>query len=55
MPEPRDKHEGRYAVLVVHRGEHTLAVALEAQDNEAPQSLQPKLVAMVKTALTRLP
>jgi hypothetical protein len=55
VPEPRDKYEGRYAILVVHQGEHTLAVALEAQDNEAPQSLQPKLMTMVKTALPRLP
>jgi hypothetical protein len=53
-PAPRDKHEGRYAVLVVRQGVHTMAVALETQANETPQSLQPKLMTMAKTALAKL-
>jgi hypothetical protein len=54
-PKPRAKYEGVYAVLVVRQGVHTMAVALETQGTETPQSLQPKLVAMAKTALGRLP
>ena len=54
FPKARDQYEGSYAVLVVHQGAHTLALALEAQGKEAPPSLQPKLVAMAKTALPRL-
>ena len=54
FPKARDQYEGNYTVLVVHQGAHTLAVALEAQGSEAPTSLQPKLVAMAKSALPRL-
>lgn len=54
FPKARDQYEGNYAVLVVHQGAHTLALALEAQGSEAPPSLQPKLVAMAKAALPRL-
>ena len=54
FPKARDKYEGNYAVLVVHQGTHTLALAIEAQGNESPPSLQPKLLAMAKTALPRL-
>ena len=54
FPKPRDQYEGNYAVLVVHQGAHTLALALEAEGKEAPPSLQPKLVAMAKAALPRL-
>jgi hypothetical protein len=53
-PKPRDRHEGNYAVLVVRQGVHTMAVALEAQGNEAPQSLQPQLMAMARAALAKL-
>jgi hypothetical protein len=53
-PKPRDKYEGNHAVLVVRQGVHTMAVSLEAQGTETPQSLQPKLTAMAKTALARL-
>jgi len=55
FPKPRDQYEGNYAVLVVHQGAHTLALAVEAEGKETPPSLQPKLVAMAKTALPRLP
>ena len=54
FPKARDKYEGNYAVLVVHQAAHTVALALEAQGSESPPSLQPKLVAMAKTALPRL-
>jgi hypothetical protein len=53
-PKPRDKHEGTHAVLVVRQGVHTLAVALETEGAETPQSLQPKLMAMAKLAIGRL-
>ena len=55
FPKARDQYEGNYAVLVVHQGAHTLALALDAQGNDLPSSLQPKLMAMAKTALPRLP
>jgi hypothetical protein len=44
----------RHAVLVVRQGAHTLAVALEAQKTQAPPSLQPQLISMARTALSRL-
>jgi hypothetical protein len=44
----------RHAVLVVRQGPHTMAVSLEAQKTEAPQSLQPKLTSMAQTALSKL-
>lgn len=54
-PKPRDQYEGQYGVLVVSRGQHTLAVALETEKAETPQSLQPKLIAVAKAAIARLP
>ena len=44
----------RHAVLVVRHGPHTMAVSLEAQKAEMPESLQPKLMSMAKTVLAKL-
>jgi hypothetical protein len=54
-PKPRDEYEGRYQMLVVKKGAHTFAIALEAQKNESTESLQPKVMALAKMALARLP
>ena len=54
FPKARDQYEGNYAVLVVHRGAHTVAFAIEAQGTETPQSLQPKLLALAKAGLAKL-
>lgn len=54
-PKPRDEYEGRYQILVVKKGAHTVAIALEAQKNESTESLQPKVMALAKIALARLP
>jgi len=54
-PKPRDEYEGRYEMLVVKKGPHTVAIALEAQKNESTESLQPKVMALAKMALARLP
>jgi hypothetical protein len=48
-------HEGRYQILVVKKGVHTVAIALEAQKDESTESLQPKVMARAKMALARLP
>ena len=50
-----DKHRGQHAVLVVRKGPHTMAARLQAEGNETPQSLQPKLMTMAKAAAARLP
>jgi hypothetical protein len=44
----------QHAVLVVRRGPHTMAVSLEALKPQTPQSLQPMLMSMAKTALAKL-
>jgi len=44
----------RHAMLVVRQGQHTVAVSLTARKTESPQALQPKLIAMAKTALAKL-
>jgi hypothetical protein len=54
FPKPRDQYEGNHAILVAHQGVHTVAVSLEAQGSETPQSLQPRLTAMAKAALAKL-
>lgn len=43
-----------HAVLVVRQGPHTMAVSLVAQKAQTPQSLQPQLMTMAKTALAKL-
>ncbi len=55
LPKPRDQYQGEYAILVVRQGVHTLAVNLEAGRNEKANTLQPKLEALAKAALPRLP
>jgi len=47
-------HEGRYQILVVKKGVHTVAITLEAQKDESTESLQPKVMALAKMALARL-
>ena len=54
FPKPRDQYEGNHAILVVHQGAHTMAVSLEAEGKETPQSLQPRLTALAKAALAKL-
>ncbi|HEX6362217.1 MAG TPA: hypothetical protein VFZ93_04635 [Albitalea sp.] len=44
----------QHAVLVVRSGVHTMAVSMEAQKAQTPQSLQPVLTSMARTALGKL-
>jgi hypothetical protein len=39
----------------VKKGVHTVAITLEAQKDESTESLQPKVMALAKMALARLP
>ena len=55
FPKPRDQYQGEYAILVVRQGAHTLAVNLEAERSEKANALTPKVVALAKAALQRLP
>lgn len=55
LPDAGDaRSRYKHAVLVVRKGVHTLAVALEAE-GAAPESLQPTLTALARAALPRLP
>lgn len=55
FPKPLNEYQGEYAILVVRQGVHTLAVQLRAEGKEKVNALQPKLVALAKAALPRLP
>ena len=50
-----DKYQGNHAVLVVRKGAHTMAISLQTEGAETPQSVQPKLMTVAKAALAKLP
>lgn len=54
VPPPGDRDHGRFVILVVRQGVHTMAVSLQPERGQTPQALQPTLMAMAKTALGRL-
>ena len=56
-PEPRNSYqrENPPAVLVVQRGQHTLALSDQAGTGKPADSLQPVLTALMKVALAKLP
>jgi hypothetical protein len=51
---PGDRDHGRFVILVVRQGTHTMAVSIQPERGQTPQSLQPMLAATAKTALDRL-
>jgi hypothetical protein len=50
-----NQYQGNHAVLVVRKGVHTMGISLQAEGGETPQSVQPKLIAVAKAALAKLP
>lgn len=50
-----DQYQGKHAVLVIRKGAHTVAISLQAEGAETPQSVQSKLMTVAKAALAKLP
>ena len=53
-PKPRDQYEGVNAVVVVHVGQHTLAVSVEAEQGNSADSVQPQALALAKMVWAKL-
>jgi hypothetical protein len=50
-----NQYQGNHAVLVVRKGAHTVGISLKTEGTETPPSVQPKLMAVAKAALAKLP
>jgi len=57
FPTPRNSYqkENPFAVLVVQRGPHTLALSQQADRGKPPESTEPVLMSLMKSVLARLP
>ena len=53
-PKPRDKYEGVYVVVVARVGLHTIGVAVEAEEGQAAESVQPQAIALARVVAAEL-
>jgi hypothetical protein len=53
-PKPDNQYQGNVGFLVVKAGNHTLALSLDAPDNQPAESTRPALESLMKTILARL-
>jgi len=54
-PKPDNKYQGHVAFLVAKSGNYTLALSLDAPDDQPAESMRPALESLMKTILARLP
>ena len=54
-PTPDNQYQGNVAFLVVNRGNHTLALSLDAPRGKPASSMRPALESLMKTVIARVP
>jgi hypothetical protein len=54
-PKPDNKYQGHVAFLVAKSGNYTLALSLDAPEDQPAESMRPALEVLMKTILARLP
>ena len=56
-PKPRNQTEAQIpqGLLITQRGAHTLSLAVDVEKGKPLESIEPTLVSLMKTVLTRLP
>ena len=56
-PKPTNQHQRDFpqGLLVAQRGQHTLSLAVDVQPGKPVESVEPAMVALMKTVLAKLP